>query len=75
MTKLLEQAFARARELPDADQDAAARVLLSVLDSRDDGFPMDDDVRAAIHEGLAQGLRGEFASDAEISALWTRHGL
>lgn len=75
MTKLLEQAIARARELPEAEQDAAARMLLGALDRREDELYLDERVRAAIDEGLEQALRGEFAADAEIAALWTRHGL
>lgn len=33
MTKLLEQAVARARELPDRDQDAIAQIVLDELES------------------------------------------
>jgi predicted transcriptional regulator len=64
MTKLLDLAIAEVRKLPPADQDEAAEML-----------PLDDEAAAAIDEGLAQARRGEFASDAEIAALWRRHGL
>lgn len=33
MTKLLEQAVARARELPESDQDAIAQIVLDELES------------------------------------------
>jgi hypothetical protein len=33
MTKLLEQAFARAQSLPDSEQDAIARLLIEEIES------------------------------------------
>jgi hypothetical protein len=75
MTKLLDQAIARVRGLPDADQDEAAEVLLWTLETRNAPLPLDDAARVAIDEGLAQSRRGELATDVEIAALWERHGL
>jgi antitoxin Phd len=34
----------------------------------------DSETIAGIEESLAQARRGEFTSDAEIGALWKRHG-
>ncbi len=73
MTKLLEKAIAKARELPDDEQDSIAVMVLSMA-SDDTAVPVDDETRAAILEGLAQARRGEFVPDAEIEALWKRHG-
>jgi predicted transcriptional regulator len=70
MTKLLDQAIAKARELTDEEQDELARALLAMME-----HAMDEDTRAAIREGLEQAERGEFVSDEEIEALWRRHGL
>ena len=52
MTKLLEEAFAKARELPEDERDSDAIMLLSM--TRDDLQiePIDDETRAAIVEGL-----------------------
>ena len=75
MTKLLEKAFARARELPAEDQDSIAIMLLSMTTDDPDIDPIDDKTRAAILEGLEQARRGEFVPDAEIEALWKRHGV
>ncbi len=75
MTKLLDLAIEKVRELPDADQDDAAQMLLWAIETRDGAIDLDDEAAAAIDEGLAQARRGEFASDAEIAALWKRHGL
>ncbi len=74
MTKLLDQAIAKVRSLPEADQDEAAEVLLWTIETRNAPVLLDDDTRAAIDDGLAQAQRGEFATDAEIAALWKRHG-
>jgi predicted transcriptional regulator len=73
MTKLLEQAVARARTLLDDDQDAVALAILSMADTAID--PLDEETRAAISEGLEQARRGEFVPDEEMAALWKRHGL
>ena len=73
ITKLLDQAIARARTLPDDDQDAVALAILSMADTMIE--PLDDETRAAIREGLEQARRGEFVPDEEIEALWKRHGL
>ena len=76
MTKLLDQAIAKARELPDEDQDTLGAVLLAMTDETAGGIaPLDDETRAAIREGLEQARRGEFVPDEEIRALWKRHGL
>jgi predicted transcriptional regulator len=76
MTKILDQAIAKARALPDEDQDALGAVLLSLAEEwprRAD--ELDEETRAAIREGLAQAKRGEFMPDQNIQALWNRFGL
>jgi hypothetical protein len=75
MTKLLEQAIAKLRELPEEEQDALAVALLSVAGGDADDVALDDEARAAIQEGLAQAERGESVPDADIEALWKRHGV
>ena len=74
MTKLLEKAIAKARELPAEDQDTVAVALLSMAEETP-VVALDEETRAAIREGLDQARRGEFVPDAEIEALWKRHGL
>jgi predicted transcriptional regulator len=53
----------------DRDRDATR-----VLEASSGSFPLDGETIAAIEEGLAQAGRGEFASDAEIEALWKQLG-
>jgi predicted transcriptional regulator len=76
MTKILERAIAKARELPDEDQDAIGAVLLSLTDELPGRVDhLDEETRAAIREGLAQARRGKFVPDEDIQALWRRYGL
>jgi hypothetical protein len=74
MTKLLEKAIARVRELPESDQDEVAEMLLSIAAKADEPVVLDDETRAAIREGMAQARRGEFVSDAEVAMFFRRHG-
>ena len=75
MTKLLEQAIAKVRELPAEDQDTLAVVLLSMAAGDSAIPPLDEATRAAIREGLDPARQGQFAADEEIAAIWNRHGL
>ena len=70
MTKLLDQAIARTRTLSEAEQDAAAKVLLAAIDADGAAVPLDEATVAALEEGLARARRGEFADDAEVAALF-----
>jgi predicted transcriptional regulator len=75
MTKLLEQAIEKVRELPAEDQDALAAALLSLAGETTEVVQLDDDTRAAIEEGLAQARRGDFASDEDVAEADARLGL
>jgi predicted transcriptional regulator len=75
MTKLLEQAIAKARKLSEDEQDALAVTIFTLTESDRSILPIDEETRAAILEGLEQARRGEFVPDEEIEALWKRHGL
>ena len=70
MTKRLEQAIKKIRELSDADQDDAADLLLMLAARAAAPEKLDEATRAAIREGVAQARRGEFASDEEIAAIF-----
>jgi len=75
MTKLLDQAIAKARELPDEEQDSLALVLLSMTEMDASALPLDAATEAAIREGLAQAERGEFVADEVVAEANKRHGL
>jgi hypothetical protein len=74
MTKLLDLAIAEVRKLSAVDQDETAEMLLWSIETRSGPLSLDSETIAAIDEGLAQARRGEFASDAEMEALWKRRG-
>jgi predicted transcriptional regulator len=75
MTKLLEQAIAKARQLSEEEQDALALTIMALAEGDASIVPIDDATRTAILEGLEQARRGEFVPDEKIQALWKRHGL
>jgi predicted transcriptional regulator len=75
MSKLLEEAINKVRELPEAEQDEAAEMLLSVASKRGGPIELDDETRAAVRQGREQARRGEFVSDEDMSAFFRRHGV
>ena len=75
MTKLLEEAIKKVRELPAADQDDAAAMLMSVASKGAELVQLDDETRGAIREGRNQARRGEFVSDKDMAAFFQRHGV
>jgi hypothetical protein len=75
MSKLLDAAIKKIRELPEPAQDEAAEMLLSIVSRRTEPIRLDDETRAAIREGQEQARRGEFASDEDMAAFFKRHGV
>ena len=75
MTKLLEHAIERIRELPVQDQDALAMALLSITGEETALVQLDAETSAAIDEGLAQARRGEFVPDEVVKEANKRHGI
>ena len=74
MTKLLEKAIAKVRELPAEDQDTVAVAVLSMTGEETPAVHLDDETRAAVLEGLAQAERGEFVPDEVVAEADKRHG-
>jgi predicted transcriptional regulator len=75
MTKMLDDAIRKVRELPEAAQDKAAEMLLSVVSKSGAPRPLDDKTRAVIREGREQARHGEFVSDEEMAAFFSQHGV
>ena len=76
MTKLLDQALEAARNLPPEAQDDIAHVVLRLAGADDEPpVPLTAEEQAAIASSKAAAARGEFASDEEVRAVWTKHGL
>jgi hypothetical protein len=75
--QLLDEAIAKVRELPEAQQDLAAEVLLSVVDQEEPTYRLTpEQVREVgrIQEDLRTG-RATLASDQQVAALWKKCGL
>ena len=75
MTKLLEEAIEKVRELSTKDQDNVALALLTLAGEDTPLIPLDDETRAAIREGTEQARRGEFVPEEEMAAFFKRHGV
>jgi predicted transcriptional regulator len=75
VSKLLDEAIEKVRKLPEAVQDEAAEILLSVVAKQGEPVQLDDETRAAINEGRAQARRGEFVTDEDMAAFFRRHGI
>jgi hypothetical protein len=73
MTKLLDEAIAKLRELPEEEQERAAESLLRFAELAKEGaYKLSDDERTAIEASKAAVRRGEFATDAEVEAAYAR---
>ncbi|MCL8382418.1 hypothetical protein [Xanthobacter aminoxidans] len=81
MTKLLDEAIAEIRKLPDAEQDRAAALLLAL--AQDLAHEQDDDAAnyrltpeqvAQVRLGLEQARRGEFVPEEEVEEMWRQFG-
>ena len=75
MTKVLEDAIEKVRQLPEDRQAYVAELLEQIAAAGSDPYIIPDEHRAAVLQGLAQAERGEFASDEEMAALWKKCGL
>jgi predicted transcriptional regulator len=76
MTKLLDRALETVRRLPSEAQDDIAHVVLR-LAGADDEPPaaLTAEEQAAIAASKAAATRGEFATDEEVRAVWSKHSL
>lgn len=66
MTDLPDEVVAAVRQMPQQDQDDLAQALIQMTQTirLDDTEP---EHRAAMHEGMQQAARGEFATDEEVA--------
>jgi hypothetical protein len=75
MTTLLDQAVDAIRQLPPEEQDELARVLLQLAGHEQPAVMLTPAEAASFDESLRQAERGEFATDQEVRAIWSKHGL
>jgi hypothetical protein len=75
MTKLLEEAIATVRELPEGDQDVAAKFLLGFANPDARRYQLTDDQVAEVELAKREVREGKIATDAEMSKVWRRFGV
>jgi hypothetical protein len=76
-TQLLDRALEVASRLPSEAQDDIARVVLMLAGVEDQAatVTLTRDEAAAIAASKVAALRGAFATEAEVRAVWAKHGL
>ena len=74
MTDLLQEAIIKVMQLPAAEQNAAAEILLSVVARNSGPVRLDEETKAAVRHGLEQAQRGEFVPDDEMAEFFKHHG-
>lgn len=72
MIKLLEHAVETVRGLPTDTQDEIARLVLQLAGDDELQIALTDDERAAIGRSKAAASRGEFATDEQVRAVWSK---
>jgi hypothetical protein len=77
MTKLRDQALEAARSLPPDAQDDIARVVLRLAGTDDEAasVTLTQAEQEAIALSKAAAARGDVATDAQVRAVWRKHGL
>ena len=75
MSKRLEKAVEAAKAWPLDRQEAAAEVLEHINRLATAAYKLSSEERTDLEEALAEARRGEFASDAEVAAMFAQHGL
>jgi len=72
MTKLLEQATATVRQLSDADQDVAAKLLLGFANPNAQLYQLSDEQLAEVELAKQEVRAGKIASEAAMEDMWRR---
>ena len=75
MTDLLEQAVAKVRGLSPDLQDDVARLMLTFLGDEAPIYQFTPEEEAELDESEAAEARGDFATEAEIRAIWAKYSL
>lgn len=73
-TSIVEVAVTAIRNLPEAEREELARLVLRLTGAEDEPEAIDPEDEVAVLEGLAQAQRGEFASEAAVSEAFRRFG-
>jgi cation transport regulator ChaB len=74
MTKLLDLAITRVRDLPEETQDLAADALFMVIEhvNDHDHYRVSDEQIEGVRHAMAQADRWEFATDRDLKEIFGR---
>lgn len=72
MTKLLEQAIATVRQLPEGDQDIAAKFLLGFANPDAPHFHLTDAQVTEVELARREVRDGKLATDADMEDVWRK---
>lgn len=72
MTDLMEKALASVRSWPARQQEEAAEILLALDRLGAEPYHASDEELRAVDEALAQIEAGQYATDAEVEAAFSR---
>jgi hypothetical protein len=73
-TTLLQRGIRAVSQLPEDRQDLAGELLLALAEQSDDAYELNAEQLADLRQAIAAADRGEFATDAEVAALWAKYG-
>ena len=73
MTKLLEKAISRIRELPEDRQDELAEMLLDCADQPK--VILTPEQIAEVELAIQEADEGKFATEEQMAALWKKFGM
>jgi antitoxin component of RelBE/YafQ-DinJ toxin-antitoxin module len=73
MTKLLEEAVQKVRALPLEMQEQAARILLAYAGDEEPILMLTPEEEADLLQAEAEMRRGEFATGAEVEAVFSKY--
>ena len=75
MIKLLEEAIATVRELPEGDQEIAAKFLLAFAKPEAHRHRLTGEQVAEVELAKREVREGKIATEAEMAEVWERFGL
>jgi len=75
MNKLLEHAIETVRELPEGDQEIAAKFLLAFAKPEERRYQLTTEQIAEVNLARREVREGRIATDAEMAEVWERFGL
>jgi len=74
MTKLLDQAIQTIKELPESQQDLAAKFLLAFANPEAQQNQINDAQLAEVEVAKREVREGKIATEAEMTEVWKRFG-